>query len=116
VDDLDVGRIVIANMLGKSRPAIVLSTKEEIESTDDVHVVPISGDKDISRREDLVRVPHRGLGMKKECYVQCSESRVIPANQVIEAKPFTARGPFLVEVQAKVRADIERRKQQKSTQ
>ena len=112
MDILDEGSIVSAELSFGRHPAIVLSTKKEIEDTGLVHVVAISANKTISRPDDLISVPRR-LGMTKKCYVQCGETEVLDVSQVT-LKPYRAYGPFLESVKKQVEIASERAK--KSTQ
>ncbi len=107
VDDLDVGSIVLANLSIGKHPAIVLSTKGEIQ--DDGWVL---ADGTISLAEDRIKVPAK-LGMSKECFVQCDVVETLSRNKVT-SKHRKAYGPFLEQVRKQVKAAIERAK--KSTQ
>ena len=105
MDDLDVGSIVMADLSIGSHPAIVLSTKDEIESRGIVLVVAISSNTTLSLTEDLIEVPSK-LGMTKKCYVQCGTAETLPVNKV-SSKKRKAWGTFLERVvrQAKIAAD-----------
>lgn len=112
MDNLDVGSIVIANLSIGPHPAIVLSTKEEIQADGMVRVVAISANETIAVAEDRIEVPPR-LGMKKKCFVQCDVTETLPENQVT-FKNRKAWGPFLEQVRKQVKAAVDRAK--KSTQ
>jgi hypothetical protein len=108
VDDLDVGSVVDALMSIGRHPAIVLSTKEEIQTDEMVRLVCISSNSTISLPEDLIEVP-RGLGMKKKCYVQCAKLETVHRNQV-SPRNRKAFGVFLNKVLSQVNVAIERAK------
>ena len=78
--DLDQGCLVDAEMSCGRHPAIVLSTKEEIENDGLVRVVLISANTTIALPEDRIKVP-RGLGMKKPCYVQCTKLETLSTRE-----------------------------------
>jgi hypothetical protein len=114
VENLDEGSIVNASLSIGKHPAIVLSTREEIDSSGLVFVVAISANDTISLPEDLIEVPKR-LGMKKKCYVQCDFVEKVGVNNIT---PTTRRawGPFLELVKTKVKAAKERKdRAEKST-
>lgn len=106
---LDVGSIVSSAEFSFGRhPGIVLSTKEEIESSGMVLVVAISANTTIALPEDRIEVPSR-LGMKKKCYVQCKEAETLPVGKVTP-NGRKAWAPFLDQVQKQVRIAADREK------
>jgi mRNA-degrading endonuclease toxin of MazEF toxin-antitoxin module len=106
--DLDVGSVVNAELDINWHPAIVLSSKKEIEENERVFVVAISNNENISPDEDRIKVP-RGLDVTG--HVQCDVTQSLPLRKIRPRKTQRrARGPFLAQVQKQVRAADDRKK------
>jgi mRNA-degrading endonuclease toxin of MazEF toxin-antitoxin module len=108
VDDIDERSLVNAEFSIGLHPAIVLSTKEEIEADGMVRVVGISANTTISLPEDRIPVPP-GLGLHKKCYVQCEVLETLPLSKV-KSRHRKVWGAFYQDIQKQVKVVIERRK------
>lgn len=101
VNTLGVGSLVNAELSIGKHPAIVLSVTDE-----SVVVVAISANSTLSNPEDMIEVPHKGLGLTKKCYVHCGVVELLPRDKVT-SRNRKAWGPFLASVlkQVQIAAD-----------